>query len=106
MNKLSLSDGTGRWIDIDKALVFMEGRMGDTRDSISLATGNCWDHETLYITNDVRCILCAESDREESIPDAKEISQEVAAKWLVENGYIDSHMPACISGRIAALEVK
>ena len=50
MRRQALTDGTGRWFDLDAAKRFDEATIWDGRNRISLATGSQWDHEALYRT--------------------------------------------------------
>lgn len=93
MHRIALTDGSGRWFDLDAAERFDENTIWNGNNHISCATGSQWDHEVLYRTAGGRWVLHRWSQRQGTPPAWTEISNEAAAKWLVTNGY-EPH-PAC-----------
>lgn len=103
MNRIALTDGTGRWFDLDAAKRFEEGRYFDGRNHISLATGTQWDHEALYRTQSGKWILRRDSQWQGSRETFEEIDNAAAARWLVTNEH-EAH-EAC-AAEYAQLEVR
>jgi len=87
MRRQALTDGTGRWFDLDAAKRFDEATIWDGRNRISLATGSQWDHEALYRTASDRWIKRWWSQWQGTVDRWEEISPAEAAAWLVQNGY-------------------
>ena len=87
MRRQALTDGSGRWFDLDTAERFDEGTVWDGRNRISLATGTQWDHETLYRTKSGRWIKHWWSQWQGTVDRWEEIPEAEAAAWLVRNGY-------------------
>jgi hypothetical protein len=102
MRREVLTDGTGRWFDLDKAERFEETTHWNGNNHISKATGSQWDHEELYRTAGGRWILHHWSQWQGSTPSWTEISADDAARWLSINEY-DAH-PA-VEGEYAELEI-
>ena len=100
--RITLTDGSGRWFSPKASSVYEEGSWWDGSNPISRATGSQWHHERLYRTKSGRWIKrwwsCVQGEGESY----REISNEEAAKWLVENGH-DPH-PSC-ADEYAALEI-
>jgi len=85
MRRQALTDGTGRWFDLDKAERFEVATFWDGRNRISLATGSQWDHECLYRTVSGRWIKHWWSQWQGTVDRWEEISEAEAAAWLVRN---------------------
>ena len=102
MRRVALTDGSGRWFDLEKAERFPEDADWDGRNWISRATGSQWEHETLYRTAGGRWILHWFSQWQGTRDRWEEVDAETAAAWLVRNGY-DPH-PAC-QAEYEALEI-
>jgi len=102
MRRIALTDGSGRWFDCDRAERFEEDTYWDGSNLRSKATGERFDHETLYRTAGGRWILQHWSQWQGSVDSWTEISNQEAAAWLVRNGH-DPH-PAC-AAEYASLEV-
>lgn len=90
MNKVPLSDNSGRWFDKDEVKVFEADYYyhpnGDPDHPVCLATGNEHSSETLYLTDQGTFILHY-SDDWGDICSYEEISQERATQWLIANGH-------------------
>lgn len=93
MRRVALTDGSGRWFDLDAAERFDEATIWNGNNHVSCATGSQWDHEVLYRTKGGRWILNWWSQWQGSLPKWTEISNGEAARWLSVNGH-DPH-PAC-----------
>jgi hypothetical protein len=104
MNRIALTDDTGRWFDEEKATSWAETKTFNGNNMISDATGELWEHETLYRTAGGRWILYHWSDWQGVMDTWREIgSNAKAAQWLVRCDY-DPH-EAC-ADEYAALEVR
>jgi len=103
MDRIALTDGSGRWFDRAKAKVFEEGDRWNGSNFISLATGSQWDHEALFRTAGGRWVLQSWSQYQGSPESWGEIGDIEAAAWLVRN----KHEPheACAE-EYASLEIK
>jgi len=87
MRRIALTDGSGRWFDLDSAEKFDEATFWDGRNRISLATGSQWDHETLYRTKSGHWVRHWWTQWEGAADQWTLISADEAARWLVRNGY-------------------
>jgi hypothetical protein len=89
MQKISLSDNSGRWFDAQHAKQWPEAIvLADDGTAISRATGKSWEHETLFLTQAgtfVMNLLDTRTFHSQYV----ECSVELAAKWLIANGYTD-----------------
>jgi hypothetical protein len=85
--RVSLTDGSGRWFNPEACMVFEERTRWDGRNHVSLATGSQWEHETLFRTPGGSWILHRWSQWQGSRPTYEEIDAATAAAWLVRNGY-------------------
>lgn len=99
MRRIHLTDGTGRWFDLDRAARFEEGRTWDGRNWVSDATGSQWDHEELYQTASGKWVLHRWSQWEGSLPIYQLIGPNAAYDWLVRNGYADVVPPEALAAR-------
>jgi len=87
VKRTPLTDGSGLWFDEDKAESWSEDRHFDGSNQISVATGSQWEHERLYRTPSGHWIMCAWSQRHGTRASYTEIDDDVATKWLVQNGH-------------------
>ena len=87
MRRIALTDGSGRWFDLDSAEKFDEATFWDGRNRISRATGSQWDHETLYRTKSGHWVKHWQSQWQGSVDRWELISDDEAARWLIQNGY-------------------
>lgn len=85
MERIALTDGSGKWFDQEKAEEFSEGTEWDGNNHISLATRSQTEHEMLYRTKSGRWVLRKWSQWQGSIETWEEIDDIEAAKWLVRN---------------------
>jgi hypothetical protein len=108
MKKKVLTDGTGRWFDIDKSQSWPEERHWDGRNHISNATGSQWEHETLYRTAGGIYVVHHSSQWQGSTDTIEEITATDAAKWLSTNDYLDGDAESAgpeVASAYAALEL-
>lgn len=90
MNKVSLSDNSGRWFDADSAKKWPEAVMlAEDGTPVSRATGNSWEHETLYLTKYGSIVMHFFDEHNASHSQCVEWDPQKAVKWLVANGYND-----------------
>ena len=88
MNKVSLSDNSGRWFDNDCAKEWHEAVMvADDGTTVSMATGNSWEHETLYLTKSGSFVMHFVNDHNPTLAQYAEWDQKRAVKWLLANGH-------------------
>jgi hypothetical protein len=85
MRRQALTDGTGRWFDLDAAEKFEEATFWDGNNRRSKATNTPWDHEELYRTASGRWVLHWWSQWQGTVDRWEEISEAEAAAWLVRN---------------------
>ena len=84
MSKYKTEDGT--ILNTDKAKRHWdEATDWNGNNHISRATGSQWEHQTLYISAKGRYYLEYESQWQGSLPSAEFISNEDAARWLLNN---------------------
>ena len=79
MNRIPLTDGTGRWFDASKAEEWDEDTRWDGNNHISIATGSQWHHERLYRTAGGVWIMHSSSNNQGSKDEFDEISADAAA---------------------------
>lgn len=85
MTITTLTDGSGQWFNLDRAVCYKETTRWDGNNHISLVTGSQWNHEWLYVTAGKRFILNSFSDWQGSTETYEEISKEEAAVWFARN---------------------
>ena len=102
IKRTALSDGSGRWFNREKSEHFDEATWWNRFNEVSLATGNCREHERLYRTESGQWILFGWTQYESDHTTYNEIDDADAAAWLVRN----SHEPhaACVE-QFATLEI-
>lgn len=103
VRRITLTDGTGRWFDAEKAEYWKEGGEWDGSNWISLATGTQWNHEWLYKTAGNKFILNTFSNWQGVRDTYTEISKEDAAVWLSINGHDPNEL---CEKEFADLEIK
>lgn len=104
MKRIALTDGSGRWFDIDAAQCYVEDTRWDGHNHISRNTNSEWDHEDLYATSGGRWIKHTFSGYEGILDQWVEITDEYAARWLSINGHWEAD--PSIKSTVAALEIK
>jgi hypothetical protein len=102
MTRIALTDGSGRWFDVDKAEVFKEATIWDGHNHVSAIAGEKFAHQELYRTAGKQWILHTWSQWQGVRDTWTEISKEDAAKWLV----ICDEEHADVQDDIAKLEVE
>ena len=85
MKKVSLTNGSGSWFNVETAVCFKEDSQWNGSNNISLATKSQFEHEWLYITKSGRYILNSWSQRQDSFEIFEEITQNQAAQWMSVN---------------------
>lgn len=91
MERITLTDGSGRWFDKDKARVwYASAVLADDGTPISTATKKSWEHETLYLTSAGETyffVMHFLDDHNPSLASYVELDHDKATKWLLANGY-------------------
>lgn len=90
MERITLTDGSGRWFSPDSATCYRESQTWDGQNYISDATGSQWDHEMIYVTRGGRYILHWWSQWQGSRASYVEVSRETACRWLLSQGNHDA----------------
>jgi hypothetical protein len=85
MNRISLTDDSGRWFNSETAILFKEGSDWNGNNHISRATGSQWEHEWLYYTKGGKWVLHWYSQRQGSLDSYEQIDETQAVAWLVRN---------------------
>lgn len=102
MNRIALTDGTGRWFDEDAAKSWDEATWWDGNNHRSMATGDQFAHERLHRTASGRWVLEAWSQWQGSQTTYEAIDDRAAAAWLATN----EHEPhPVVAEQFAALEL-
>lgn len=90
MDKVSLTDNSGRWFDKDSAKEWREAViLADDGTPVSMATRNSWEHETLYLTKAGSFVMWFFNEHNHSLSQYVEWDEDKAAKWLLANGHND-----------------
>lgn len=89
MQRITLTDDSGKWFDGDKTINFKEDSTWDGNNHISKATGSQWHHQTLHYTKTGRWVLWESSQWQGSTDRYSEVSQEAAIDWLVSQCCFD-----------------
>lgn len=91
MERITLTDGSGRWFDKEKAKVFHASAvLADDGTPISNATKKSWEHETLYLTSAGEryfFVMHFLDDHNPSLASYVEFDHAKASHWLLANGY-------------------
>lgn len=105
MRKITLTDNSGRWFDVDEAKRWDEaGVNADDGTPISLATGNSWEHETLFLTRAGTFIIHYLSERNPTLASFVEYDDKKGIQWLLKNGYPDEAAKLEFKGDMEASE--
>ena len=92
MARIALTDGTGKWFDVDKAQKFKDAEDWDGNNNISMSAGE-YCHHMLYRTASGRWILDRWSQWQGDNETYTEITDQEAAEWFMKNEYEDSDIP-------------
>ncbi len=96
MNKVTLSDNSGRWFDKDSAIAWRESAIQmDDGSSISRITGNSWEHEMLYFTTNGFFVAHFFDDHHPDRSQYVELNEERAVRWLLASGYNEDVAGKC-----------
>jgi hypothetical protein len=109
MERIVLTDGSGRWFDAKKAQSWEEDTRWNGSNRISLATGSQWEHEKLYRTVGGIYVLQHWSQWQGSADRYEEITAQEAARWLSVNCYLDGDAEKAgpeVEKAYAALEIQ
>ena len=79
--------GNGQWFNPETAENFEEDTRWNGRNHISVATGSQWEHEEIYRTRTGRWILHEWSQWQGSGARYREIDEERARKWLINQDH-------------------
>jgi len=101
MKRQAITDGSGKWFDIDAAEQFDEDTWWDGSNNISRATGSQTEHEILYRTVGKKWILRSWSQWQGTRETWVCITDEEAAKWLIKN----NHDHPDVAEEIKSLEI-
>jgi len=86
MKRIAITNQEGYWFDAEKAEQFDEESYWNGRNFISKATGNQWEHETLFKTRSGKWVLNHWSNFQGSLETYVEIDEEAAATWFLKQG--------------------
>ena len=106
MERIALTDGSGKWFDSEKAEFYGEKSYHDGSNWISKATGSQWEHEAVYLTKGGVFVLTHWSDFQGSRDTYVEISKEEAAVWFAKQGFSDDVIPEVFLGEVYNLEIQ
>lgn len=101
ITRQALTDGSGRWFNVDSAKCFSESTVWNGNNHISVPTGSQWNHEELYHTKGGVWVLHSWSQWQGSIAQWEQVGADEAVAWLSSNG----HAPQELARSIEALEV-
>ncbi len=108
MARIALTDGTGKWFDVDKAQEFKEDVYWDGNNNVSKSAGQ-YCHHHLYRTKSGRWVLNRWSQWQGTPETYIEISDQEAAAWFMKNEYDNDDIPgdllALLAHEIKELEV-
>jgi len=90
MERMKLSDGSGRWFDAEKAEKFEEDTWFNGHNHVSVATGDQFTHEVLYKTAKGLWVLHEWSQWQGSRATYIDIEPARAQDWLLYNGHDDA----------------
>ena len=87
MERIAMTDGSGRWFDKEKAECFEEDSNWDGSNSVSKATGSKTEHEVLYKTAGGNWVLNCWSQWQGTTETWEIVSESVAVEWMLTNGH-------------------
>jgi len=105
MNRIGLTNKTGEWFDADKANVFKEKSFHNGRNFVSLATGDQFRHEWLYITTGNKFVLYSFSNYQGVSETYELTNKEEAAKWFTKQGFSDEEIPEVFHEEVLKNEI-
>ncbi len=89
MQRIVLTDDSGKWFDGDKTIDFSEDTDWNGNNYISKATGSQWDHQRLHYTKGGSWVLWESSQWQGSTDRYTEVSEEAAVQWLISQRCVD-----------------
>jgi hypothetical protein len=88
MNKIILTDGSGRWFDADTARRFDSATVTtNSGHEVPLATGDADVCDTLWLTFQGTFVLTRSIEQHPEADSAEEIDMKTAASWLMSYGH-------------------
>lgn len=105
MKRVSLTNCSGAWFDLEKAEYFKEDSYHDGRHFISKATGEQWEHEAIYVTKSGKFILNHWSNWQGSVETYEEITKERASAWFAKQGFDDNQIPDVLIAGVNEFEI-
>ena len=105
MNRIALTDGSGKWFDCDKAEKYEEKTYWNGNNHISKATGSQWEHEALCLTKSGKWILNHWSQYQ-GVPETYNVvSDDTAAAWFAKQEFQDDEIPAALHEGVYGYEI-
>ncbi|HZJ99617.1 MAG TPA: hypothetical protein VFC79_06405 [Tissierellaceae bacterium] len=87
MERKAITNGNGKWFDIEKAICYPELTYHNGKNYISKITGSQWEHEAMYKTASGHYIHNKYSDYQGSVETYIVVTKEVAAEWFAQQEY-------------------
>ncbi len=101
--RIEMEDGT--FVNTDNATKrFSEATGWDGKNTVSLATGNQWVHQTLFLSKKGRWYIGIDSQWQGSKSHAEYVEPVDAARWLLKNNYSAKDIPSELSKYISEIE--
>lgn len=92
MNRIALTDSSGKWFDMDKATEFKNHYFWDGNNNTSKSAGK-YNHESIYRTASGKWVLEFTSQWQGINDSYTELDDEDAAAWFMKNEYSDNELP-------------
>jgi len=92
--RIAMTDSSGRWFNATKAREYPENNWWDGNNHISTATGNPWDHQSLYHTASGAWVLNSWSQWQNKPETYDFVDEGSAYEWLLANDHADAVPPA------------
>ena len=92
MTRIALTDGSGKWFDIDKAEKFSDASYWDGSNNVSKSASQ-YNHHALYRTASGKWVLNFWSQWQGTRETYEEITDQEAAEWFAINEYDDDDIP-------------
>lgn len=85
-------DNDSRWFDVESATKYAEETYWNGSNNISVATGNQWNHETMYKTATGNWVLYSSSQWQGSSESYESLTLAEAVPWLIKNNHDPSDL--------------
>lgn len=92
MNRIALTDNSGKWFDMDKTTEFKNRYFWDGYNNVSKSAGK-HNHESIYRTANGKWVLEFTSQWQDINDSYTELDDEEAAAWFMKNEYDDYDIP-------------